>query len=349
MTLPCCCTVEDVAAAMDIKATAYMTARIARATDSATRSIEGALRRRFYPQLTTLYFDWPPAAGGPAHVLWLEEHELISVTSLTSGGNTIDAADFNLEPFDGPPYNRIELDLSSSASFGGGSTPQRDITIVGVTGYRADTAAAGALAEALDSSETGVDVTDSSLVGIGDAILVGTEYMVVTGRAMLDTGVTIAAADSLTASTADVSLTASTTTGIPQPGEVILIDAERLLVVDLAGDTLSVRRAWDGSTLAAHAAEAPIYAGRTLTVERGALGSTAAAHDTATAVLRHVVPGLIRDLGIAESIVRLEQENAGYARTVGSGEGTRNASLAGLADLRAQARRQYRRVRSRVI
>jgi hypothetical protein len=344
MAGPKYCTIEDVKGALDVKASAYADKQILRAIESASRAIDGQMHRTFWPQVDTRYFDWPNRQYAPAQTLWLEQHELLSVTTLTAGGVAIPAADFDLEPNgDGPPFDRIELDLSSSASFGGGTTFQRSISITGVFGYGNDTDAAGALAEALDGTETGVDVTDSSLVGTGDTILIGTEYMSVTGRSMLATGVTIHASDSLTASAADVSILCSSATGIPQVGEVVLIDSERMLVVDLAGTTLTVKRAHDGTVLAAHAALAGLYAPRTLTVVRGALGTTAAAHADTTAVSRHAPPGLIRDLAIAEAIVRFEQEGAGYARTVGSGESERNASLAGLVDLRQQAARQYRR------
>jgi len=345
------CTVDEVKSALDVKASAYADKQILRAIESASRSIDGLTHRHFYPQTATRYFDWPDPQPTPAQTLWLEQHEVISVTTLTVGGVAIAASDYDLEPNgDGPPYDRIELDLSSSATFGGGSTSQRTIALTAVYGYGSDTEAAGALAEALDGSETGVDVTDSSLVGTGDTILIGTEYMTVTGRSMASTGVTIHSADSLTASAADVSLTCSSATGIPVVGETVLVDSERMLVVDAAGTTLTVRRAHDGTVLATHAALATIYALRTLTVVRGALGTTAAAHDTATVVRRHAPPGLIRDLAIAEAIVRYEQEGAGYARTVGSGEGERNASLAGLADLRRQTHRLYgRRARMRAI
>lgn len=344
-------TVEDVKTAIDVKASAYEDRRIRRALESASRSVEGQMNRRFYPQVDTRYFDWPTQQHSWPQTLWLQQHEVISITTLTAGGTTISASSYNLEPNgDGPPFNRIELKLSSSASFGGGASHQQNIAVTGVFGYGNETEAAGALAEALDDSETGVDVTDSSLIGVGDTVLVDSEYMLVTGKSMLDTAVDIHASDSLTASASDVAITCSTTTAIPQVGETILIDSERMLVVDLAGSVLTVKRAWDGSALAAHAAGASIYAPRTLTVTRAALGTTAATHLISATVYRHVVPGLIRDLTIAEAIVRYEQETAGYARTVGSGDNVRNASMSGLNDLRAQAYAEYgRKARKRSV
>ena len=63
-------------------------------------------------------------------------------------------------------------------------------------------------------------------------------------------------------------------------GEVILVDSERMLIVDIAGNYLTVKRAWDGSVLAIHSTGADIYTLRLLTVTRGALGTTAGTHDT---------------------------------------------------------------------
>jgi hypothetical protein len=48
-----------------------------------------------------------------------------------------------------------------------------------------------------------------------------------------------------------------------------------MLIDDIAGNTLIVKRGWDGTVLAAHTTGATIYAPRTLTVTRGALGTTA--------------------------------------------------------------------------
>jgi hypothetical protein len=107
-----------------------------------------------------------------------------------------------------------------------------------------------------------------------------------------------------------------------------------MLVVDVAGTTLTVKRAWRGSTLAAHSAGADIFAPRTLTVERGALGTTAATHLTAAPVVQHVVPAMVRDLCIGEAINQLQQEGSGYARLIGEGEDAREGTGRSLFDLR---------------
>jgi hypothetical protein len=163
--------------------------------------------------------------------------------------------------------------------------------------------------------------------------------MVITGRSMASTGQTLQA--DLTASNADVSVLVEDGTGYAVD-EVVLLDAERLLIVDVAGNLLVVKRAWDGSVLATHTGSA-VYAPRALTVERGALGTTAAAHDDATAIARYEPPGLVRELCLAEALNTLLQRQSGYARTVGSGDNQREAAGRALRDIRDQAYTAYGR------
>lgn len=343
---------EDVKSALDAKETARNNAQIDRALESGSRAVESLLHRRFYPEIATRHFSWPnPQQRSRAWRLWLDADELISVSSLTAGGTTITSGQYFLEPANaGPPYTHIELDLADGATFGGGSTHQRNIAITGVFGYSATEDTAGALAEALDDNETGVDVNGAAAVaiGVGSIIKVDSERMIVTGRGWLTTGQTVQTS-ALTALANNVTVNVTDGTAVTT-GEVILIDSEKMLVVDIAGNALTVKRAWDGSILAAHNTGVTIYGSRTLTVTRGALGTTAASHSTSTAITKHIVPGLVRDLCIAEAIVRLQQEEAAYARTVGSGDNIRESSGRGLKDIRDAAYAAYgRKARMRAV
>lgn len=342
------CTQEDVESAMDTAVSARNTAQIRRAIEAGSRGADTLCHRRFWPQTATRYFDWP-RPDGETWRLWLDEHELVSVTTLTAGGTTIAAADYFLEPANtGPPYTRIEIDRSSSAAFAAGNTPQRAIEIAGVfAGCPVDETAAGSLAEALDASETSVDVTDSATIGVGSLIRVGAERMTVTGKTMLDSGQNTGGA--LAASMADTTVAVATGSAYTA-GETILVDAERMLIVDIAGNNLVVRRAWRGATLAAHNTNADVYAPRTLTVVRGAVGTTAAVHDTATAVFLFDPPPLVRDYSLALAVDQLLQETSGYARTVGAGDNEREASGRGLRGLRDQVYAAHgRKVRHRAV
>jgi hypothetical protein len=335
MTQPWYATREEIKAELDVKETARANSRIDRALDDASRAVEALCHRAFYPTVATKSFDFPGSQYARPWRLWLDANELISVTSLSSGGVTIAASDYFLEPNQyGPPYNRIEIDLDSSAAFSSGDTHQRAIQITGLWGYRLDETSVGATAEALDASETGIDVdaATSAAVGVGSLLRIDSERVIVTGRSQLDTGQTLGGTG-LTAQNNSVTVTVQSGSAFAA-GETILIDGERMRVDDVAGNTLVVTRAWDGSTIAAHSVGAVIYAPRTLTVERGALGTTAATHTSAAAIHRFEPPGPVRQFVIAEALNDLLQGRAGYARTAGSGEGEREVTGRGLKELR---------------
>lgn len=346
---------EDVKSALDVKETARSNAQVDRAIEAASRMVEETLGRRFYPELATRYFDWPNRQYAPAYRLWLESNELISVATLTSGGTTIAASDYLLRRSDNlseAPYDYIDIDLSSTAAFSAGSTFQQSIAITGLFGYKNDHADVGTLDGSVSSTTaTTINVSDSANIGVGDLIhpdyggAAIYEHMIVTEKTMKDSGVNIDAGDSLTASAADVTITMSTATDAPTVGETILIDSERMLVIDKAGLVLTVERAYDGSVLASHAGGADIYAPRTLTVTRGAVGTTAATHLDNATLAKHLYPGPVRELTMAEAINNLLQASAGYARTSGAGDNERETRVSGLKDLRAQVLSAYGRTR----
>ena len=336
---PVYATREDVQRALDSKLTARNSAQIDRALQSASRAVDNDLcHRRFYPEIATRSFNWPDSQSRTSWRLWLDANELISVTTLTSGGTTIASGDFLLEPDRyGPPYNRLEINLGSSAAFGGGDTHQRDITITGLWGYRLDETTVGALTAAVSTTTAAtltVSAAASAELGIGSVLRVDSERMLVTGRTMADTGQNVGGAG-LTAQ--QNSVTVPVTDGsLFAVDEILLIESERMLIVDIAGDTLTVIRAWDGSVLAAHTAGTDIYAARTLTVRRGALGTTAATHADASAVVRWDPPGLVKDLVIAEAMNRVTNEQAGYARTRRATGGNQTLAARDLPALREQ-------------
>jgi hypothetical protein len=329
---------------LDSKSTARDDWQVDAAIDASSRFAERLCHRaNFYPLVATRYFDWPDenTRGTRPWRLRLGRHTLISLTTLTVGGDTI-ASGYLLEPVnDGPPFHRVDLDLSGATTgYYAGDTHQRAIAITGVWGETTDTSPAGALAEALDSSETGVDVTDSSSIGVGSLLLCESERMNVTGRALLDTGQNLGAdlAEDDAAVTVNLSSGAAFTVG-----EEITIGSETMLLTGISGNNGTVLRAWDGTVLAAHTTGADIYAPRTLTVERGAAGTTAAAHNTATALTVWDVPEGIEALVRAEAVSQILNEQSGWARTVGEGDNQREAAGKSIDSLRRQAKARYGR------
>jgi hypothetical protein len=336
------CTREDVKRSLDMNETARNDALVDRAIEAASRAVDGLLHRQIAPTLATRYFDWPNHQYSRAWRLWLDENDLISVTSLTSGGTTVSSSDYFLEPVNsGPPYDRVEIDMSSSAAFSSDDTWQRAVSITGLWGYTDDNTAVGITAEALDASETGVDVDGptAAQVGVGSVLKVDSERMLVTGRSTLTSGQTLQSDLTIQNNAVSVSVTTGSAFAV---GEVILLDSERMLIVDIAGNTLTVKRGWDGSPLATHSGST-IYTYRTLTVTRGALGTTAASHNSGATVNRWDVPGPVRELAMAEAINNLEQAKAGYARTSGAEESERETRALGLELLRKSVLRSHGR------
>jgi hypothetical protein len=317
----------------------------------ATQHTENILNgRRFIPETATKYYPWPSRNGRGGHVLKFPDDDLIAVTLLQTRAQdttptTIAATDYFLEPVNsGPPYNRIEIDLSSSASFEPGNTQQRAISVAGRWAYCEDTVAAGALAEADDGSETALDVTDSSLIDVGHTILIGTEAMFVSAKGLLDTTANTNALLAADKSGTTVALAAGHGVKV-KVGEVITIDSERMLVESISTDTLAVRRAYDGSTLATHANPSDVYAPRTLTVVRAVNGTTAAAHADVAAIVKYAPPADIVDFCTAHAIAHHQQEKSGWTGAIGGPDGgTIETKMFGLWSMEQSIRQKYGRV-----
>ncbi len=315
---------------------------------AASRIIDGETHRRFYPETATRVFDWPPPETSRSWRLWLDQDTLITLTSMTIAGTAATISEFNLEPANaGPPYDSIEVDLSTSAAWSAGTTHQQAISIVGVWGWDDVTEAAGTTAEDMTASETDLSVTNGGLFGVGDLITIGTERLWVSEIAFEDTGVNTD--DAVTVQKNDTTIPVADESGFIA-GEMVRINDEELMVKSTTSGNLNVDRAQNGSALAAHSSGDDVYANRLVTVERAATGSTAATSSSGAAITRQVVQPLIAQWCIAEAVVQLGQQPAGYARTAGTGENQRETVGLGLVDIRERALAAHgRRIRSSVV
>jgi len=339
---------EQVKESLETMETAHAGRLIDQKLDAASRSVEGQLRRRFYPEQRVVKMDWPNYQYAPAWRLWLGINELIALTTVVSGGTdiTTSAVPRRTDDIAEPPYNLLEISLAGAGSFSSGVTFQQSVVMTGLFGY-SDTAtvnAAGALPSTmLIGATTAVinPVNGNFPLGIGSLLKIESERLIVTNRRMIDTTIntTVALAASQNVQTVGV----GDATGFAI-GEIIMVDAERMRVEDIAGNNLMVTRAFDGSTLAAHLTAADVFALRNFTLTRGVLGSVAAQHLNTAPVYAHEWPGILNELTIAETVVLLEQNASAYARTIGSGNSLRQSGTGqGLEDLREQAQRQIGR------
>lgn len=337
-------TLEAVSSALDSQLTARNNAQTRRAVQSGTRAAEGLLRRRFRPWAGARTFT--TLTSRPASQLIFGRYELVTATTVTAAdGTVIDPADYTLgaspgtvEGDDGPPYNRIDLD-DGSAWPGGGAT------IVGVYGYRDDEEVVGTLGAILGSAVTATAAVtwSTASIGTGDVLRIDAERMVIRARTWVDSTQDLGGSG-LAASMADVTVPVSNGAAFGVD-EVVQLGAERMLITAIAGNSLTVVRAWDGSVLATHTGT-DIYTLTGVELDRGQAGTVAASHTSTSTIYRHVMPGLVQDLAGAEAINQLQQESGGYGSTRGSGESEQTVGLGGLAAVRASAKQAYRRPRT---
>jgi len=336
--------------------------------EAASREIDRELGVRsgaFVPETKTRQFTWPQDSDAEdrfvrSYVLLLDEW-LLSVSGITSENATVTVptSEVFLEPVnEGPPYTRLEINKATTdgnALFAAGESNQRAVRVTGSWGYSADTKGAGQLSETLTSTETDVDIGPAAtgLVEVGDTLLCETEQMFVSGRAAFDTTANTAAV--LTASISETTV-AVNNGALLTAGEVLLIDSERMLLLSISANNLSVVRGYDGTAVASHVNPSDVYAFRTLTVTRGVNGTTKAAHADATALTKYVVPLVIQRWCVALAVAGYEQDQSGHTGVISGGEsavispgGSVQSYPSPLEALRRRALAAYGRPVSRII
>lgn len=340
MTLPPYCTREDVQTALDYKDSARNNAQIDRSIAAGSRSVDQLTHRRFYPTTGIRYFDWPDQFARSWRI-WTNEHEAISVSSIALRGTStvLDPAAYFLEPVNsGPPYSRIEIDIGiggGSATFGGSAGYQRSVAVTGLWGYRDEQASVGTVAFALagNPSATALLASDGSQIGVGSLLIADGERMLVTSRSWADSTATLSVA---TGALLSNTLLPVSLGSLFNPGESIIIGGENMMVDDVIGNSILVRRAQQGSVLAAHAPGDQILVSRRFTVERGACGTSVVGHSGGVALARQVYPSLVQELAVAEALTSMGQKLSGYGRVIGTGDNQREATGKGIEDMRSQ-------------
>jgi hypothetical protein len=371
---PCYCTREETRRAADVQLASYSDARIDRAIQSSADDVDRLLSRNFMLNDTTVAFDWPNYQYAYPWRLWLDAAELADVTVnvpvVNSGGVIIpNSAIFWGNPAYNPstgenryPYTYFELDRSQNYSFGNGPTPQREIKITGSFGYWRVFEPAGQLAASMGSSDSTATVNDGNTPGVGDMMLIDNERMLVTDSAFS----TLSAGFSTGIVNAFPSDNTGVTTATLFKDEVIQVDSELMLVTQVGpqANTYLIKRAWGGSTIQTHSPSANIYARRLLSVTRGVKGTLATTHSNNAPITILSIPGTVKQLAVAYSIVSVTQEVSTYSavqssRTTGEsalGHATPFAAVreqqpgAGIASLEMRALRSYgRQARTRVV
>lgn len=313
--------------------------RVFDAVAGESKLIEQETDRFFIPRIQERVYDWPVEnTRSPYYELPLDG-DLIELISVSSQSNDTEPVVISLDDvFLGgnnnlPPYDKIMINRGATARFHSGDNWQRAIKVTGKWSFSANLRSAGSLVGAIDVDDEEITISNPTVIGIGDTLLLGTEQVFVTGRRNV----------LLATKTGDIVIGKSamnsflsTDGSVLFEDEVILIDGEKLLVESLAGNYVGVLRSFDGTTQAEHEAWSPIYSERLLTVERHVNGTTSATHADGIAIKRYAPEDDIVGLALAAVVVKLQQDEAGWVRKVGGGEGSWQASMKDYWDYRAK-------------
>lgn len=336
---------ERVMRAADVKAVAYATAEIDATIEAASRDVDRLIRRGdatrpgLAPWYGTRVFDWPAAPDNFRNwKFWLGPHKLIRADAVISGDVNITTDVLLSPPQSGAPYNAIVVDRATDSAFNFSSgVGQRSLSVTGLWGETDDEKTATSWTIGSSPNATTTSVTINAPIGVGSIVRIGDERMIVTERTWASSGQT----DTLTASITDQSVAVSDGTAF-FVGETLLIESERVLVQDISGNTLIVKRAMDGTALASHTA-ATIYYARACTVERGALGTTADSRTSGDQIHVWQSPALAEQLTVAYVLDAREQERSAYARTIGMGENEKSVGRGGVKALEARVEEAFGR------
>ena len=153
------------------------------ALEDASRALDGACHRHFYPKIATRNYDYQEAT-----LLKLDDGEdLLAATTLTTdnGDTTIVAADFFLMcggSYNVQPFDRIVINGANQAEFGWSDTKQKANSVVGVFGYHNDytnayLASGATVNETFTGSDTTLTVSDGTKFERGQTIQIESEWL----------------------------------------------------------------------------------------------------------------------------------------------------------------------------
>ena len=141
-----------------------------------SRYVDTQTARWFYPRIETRYFDVPYSRE------LVTDADLLEILSITNGdGISIPSTEYSLRPRNQSPHFIIRLLDNSTyywASDGSGNTHDV-IEVTGIWGchnhYSAAWETITTLAEDLDTSETGFDVSSGTNISVGNIVRIGDE------------------------------------------------------------------------------------------------------------------------------------------------------------------------------
>lgn len=222
------------------------------ARDAASRMVENVTGRRFYSEIATAEYD-----GNGRDRLWLGWHaaepfraDLIAPTTVKVDDNLdgtfeltlVENIDYWLHP-DNPTVTKVPAEALDIVS-GRTTAPQiycwpksrRCVQVVGKFGYSEITELVGTTAEALDSSETGVDLTSGHGLEVGDNFFVDSEEFYISAFDTPNTATVVRGINGTTAASHDTAASVYLRRYPEDIERAVVADAARWMWRNVQGD-----------------------------------------------------------------------------------------------------------------
>lgn len=205
---------------------------------------------------------------------------LLEVTTLTNDGTAlVEGTDFVLWPngrhWEDGPFSAIVL-----INGGAWSTLTEGVIVTGKWGLYDGSVALGVSVTTADAVSTGLAVGDGSKCAPGMVLRIGSEQLVVTALSSTGTDTTADLSEDVDDTETEWTISDGTKVFV---GETLKVGFEQVLVLDISGNDMLVARGWNHTARAAHLTGVNVYALRTFAVRRGCNGTTAAAHSAEAA------------------------------------------------------------------
>ena len=247
---------------------------------------------------------------------------LLSISSIKNDDDTLSSVDYLLKPDDGfwanGPYVEFIVDMDSTLL-----TTWIDeddgVEISGLWGMYLRSDVTGAIvkdATGQNATQKTLLVDKGSKVSPGMVLLIGTEQEAVTGWE--DPTASVTTLNGGISATEDVITVANG--ALINVGEVIRTGFEQMKVRDKQTHSLFVTRGWNETGRVAHLTGVAVDVYRTVSVERAVNGTTAAAHAFDTVISRYFVPDDVRFLSKQIATLILNKAKSGYQGRTGDQE-----------------------------
>ena len=243
---------------------------------------------------------------------------LLSITTITHDGTSLETTDYVLSPlnahWENGPYTRLIVDPDSANI----STWKNEIDVVSIAGLFGKynkSVSLGITGSLAATTTTDLVVSNGAALSVGMILLIESEQIAVTG-----TGDPTAAT-----SVVNGAITSTDTTiGVDDGSEfneleIIKIDNEKMRIIDISTNDLYVERAYNGTRAAAHIDDSAIAVYRTYTVERGVNGTTAAIHSS-KAISQYKAPADVSWLCKQIAGLMIKKAESHYSGKVGNAD-----------------------------